>query len=839
VTQALAASISSAAFMPHGHCYLWLPSLVWTQVLANLAIGISYLAISSSLGLLVWRVRDIPFKAMYLAFGVFIVTCGFTHFMDVLTIWRPAYWADGWLRVVTALASVGTAVLLPPLLPKAEALARGARAAHERGVELEVVANELGTLYDRTRRIEQAKTQFFANVSHELRTPLALILGPAERLLADPALRPEQRRDLELVRRNACAVLSHVNDLLDAAKVEAGRLEVRWASVDVAALVRRTASQFEPIAAERATPFTIDTPEPVRAEVDGEHVERVVLNLLSNAFKFTPRERPVRVAVRRLAAGAAASTARHDEAFAIEVADGGPGIRPEDREAVFDRFRQLDGGSERAIGGTGLGLSIVRELVQLHGGVVTVGDAPEGGTRVTAVFPVAAPAHANVRAAGESASAANELRARRIVEELASSDTTEPTPAPGERPTVLVVEDNPDMNRFVRDSLGDFRTVGVPDGEAALDYLAAEIPDLIVTDVMMPRTSGDRLVEEIRTRPTLDAVPILVLSAKADDELRTRMLRDGAHDYVMKPFAPEELRARARNLVTVKRSRDLLQLEIDTQVRDLEALAHEVTHRKRELASALDSMRVAREYAEQANQAKSDFLRLVSHELRTPISNAALQVEILRRDPDARLTSVQHGALARLQRSMVRLSGLVESLLQYARTESGRLTVRPRDLALTALALDVIDELRPQADPRRLELVLEAPAALSPARSDPELVRLVMLNLAANAIKYTTGPTVTVRLLEVEDAHRIEIEDAGPGIPEDERRRIFEPFEQLEPSSLKTSSGVGLGLALVRQIAAALGASIELEDSPTGGSLFRFTLPRVARAPEDPRCTDT
>jgi hypothetical protein len=141
----------SAEFMPHGHCYLWKPGLVWLQVLSNLLIGLAYLSISSTLVYLVRSIRDIPFQRMYLAFGLFIITCGMTHFMDIVVIWHPAYWFDGSVRVVTAVASVATAIIFFPLIPKAVALAHTAKIAHERGLQLQAVNVELATLYQKTR----------------------------------------------------------------------------------------------------------------------------------------------------------------------------------------------------------------------------------------------------------------------------------------------------------------------------------------------------------------------------------------------------------------------------------------------------------------------------------------------------------------------------------------------------------------------------------------------------------------------------------------------------------------------------------------------------------------
>ena len=332
---------SSEFFMPHGHCYLWNPGLVWLEVVSNALIAVSYVAISTALAYLAYRLKELPFRLMYLAFGAFIVSCGITHVFDIIVIWRPMYWLDGFVRAVTAVASVGTAIALRPLIPKAIELARGAKVAEDRGVALESVVTDLGTMYERARDLEQLKTRFFASMSHELRTPLALILGPTAKLLEGTDLSEQHRRELGVIDRNARALLKHVNDLLDLSKLEAGKMKASYAEVDLARVVRLTASYFESLAAERSIAYVIEAPRSLMVEVDPDKIQRVIVNVLSNAFKFVPNGGKVRCSLTTDGASGGAEPGRGRAI--ITICDSGPGIKPEHRQVIFDRFRQIEG----------------------------------------------------------------------------------------------------------------------------------------------------------------------------------------------------------------------------------------------------------------------------------------------------------------------------------------------------------------------------------------------------------------------------------------------------------------------------------------------------------------
>jgi signal transduction histidine kinase/ActR/RegA family two-component response regulator len=425
-----------------------------------------------------------------------------------------------------------------------------------RGQELQGVnqrlrrANEeITRLYEKTRELDDLKSQFFANVSHELRTPLALILGPTEQLLALPETAGIARHDLEIIARNARTLLHQVDDLLDVAKLEAGRMQPEYFETDVARLVRFVAGHFDVLARERHLAYSIDAPDELLMQVDPRKLQRVLQCLLSNAFKFTPAGGAIRVTLRRAPAS---------DRMLLEVADSGPGIPPDKREAVFERFRQLEGGPARRFGGTGLGLSIARELILLLGGRISISEAPEGGALLAVELPASAPPGAAVYP-GRDLEAGAPIDVRQAVGKWsARSQGAGLVSGPREGALVLVVEDHSEMNDFILENLEErYRVAAAFDGREGLEKARSLRPDLILCDIMMPELSGDELIHAIREIPALDTTPIIILSAKADDSLRVKLLREGAQDYLTKPFSIEELRARVGNLVARKRADEL------------------------------------------------------------------------------------------------------------------------------------------------------------------------------------------------------------------------------------------------------------------------------------------
>lgn len=463
-------------------------------------------------------------------------------------------------------------------------LPEGRNITEKKRVEAEIARKneELQQLLEQIRYLNEVKSDFFANVSHELRTPLALILGPVESILATGENLTElQQRDLAVIQRNASTLVKHVNDLLDLAKFDAGKMTLSYARVDLACAVRQVAAHFDALASQRALSYVITVPDSLEAEADPEKFDRVLLNLLSNAFKFTPAGGRIRCVLEPSGPGRVLLT----------VQDSGPGVRPEMRVAIFDRFRQAQGGTTRDFGGTGLGLAIAKDFVELHDGTIVVSEAPGGGALFQVEMPLRAPEGTYVRNMEASAVPAGGAIDGAIKELQGSEPDDDEEAGPLDRPLVLVAEDNVEMRRFITDVLrSDYRVVPVADGAEALARALAEPPDLVVMDLMMPNLGGDRMVDEMRACPALASVPVLVLSAKADEALRLKLLSELVQDYVTKPFSAQELRVRVRNLVMMKQARDALQKELATQNEDLSQLTRQLISSRQALQGSLDAL---------------------------------------------------------------------------------------------------------------------------------------------------------------------------------------------------------------------------------------------------------
>jgi signal transduction histidine kinase len=827
--------VTSNGFIPHGHCYLWQPGLVWLHGITDSLIALAYTAISGTLAYLVYKTRqEIPFHWMFLAFGTFIVACGSTHFMDVWTLWHPNYWLSGFLKLITAIASVTTAIVLPFVIPRIRTLVDTAKLSEERRVHLENANHQLAAVNEKLKQVDQLKTQFFANVSHELRTPLSLILGPTDRLLQSPDISEEQHYLLGLIHRNGRLLLKQVNDLLDVAKLEAGQVTLTPTQMDLAQLVQVTVANFEGLAAEKGINFRVHAPQELTAQVDREKVQRILLNLLSNAFKFTPNGGQIHCVLTHRAEESQDGATPIPDTVILSVRDSGPGVPIALRDTIFERFSQGEASATRRFGGTGLGLAIAKEFVELHGGHIQVGDAPEGGAQFTVELPRLA-----LDEGGSSSIPApgpGEDISDLILEELQvttpASAAVLPPPRDlqsDDRPLVLVVEDNGEMSQFIVTTLGaGYRTATAANGQEGLEQALALRPDLILSDVMMPRLSGDQLVEQLRTHPDLDAIPVLVLTARAEDDLRVNLLRQGAQDYLMKPFSGEELQARVSNLVAIKRVRDRLQQEVDSQSHDLEALVKEVSRQRQELQVALATLQYQAKELEQANQLKNQFLAVVSHELRTPLNSILGWAKLLQMRTLDPMTTAR--ALETIERNAQLQTQMIEDLLDVSRLLQGTLSLHKHRVNLPEILEAALETIRPAAESKGITVNLHIGEEAHAVSGDRDRLQQVIENLLSNAVKFTpAGGEVTISLAGDNTEVTLTVQDTGEGISPSTLPHIFDCFRQSDSSNTRQHGGLGLGLAIVHQLVQLHQGQVLAESGGEGqGATFTVVLPLLA-----------
>jgi PAS domain S-box-containing protein len=400
--------------------------------------------------------------------------------------------------------------------------------------------------------LDRAKSHFFSNVSHELRTPLTLLLGPMEESLRGPR-RALEGDNLEVAHRNALRLLKLVNTLLDFSRIEAGRLQASFQRVDLPALTRDVAAVFKTILERAGLRFVVDCP-PLAEEVyvDPSLWEKVLLNLLSNAYKFT-FEGEVRV---RLRSG--------DHRVQLEVADTGTGIPEKELPRLFERFHRIHGAKARSYEGSGIGLALVKEIILLHGGTVAVESHEGKGTTFRIELPTGKEHLPKERTGTAAEVSGTSPVIAPFVQEAASwtavpaARGTDPTPS---RPApvterILVVDDNPDMRSYVERLLrGRWVVETAADGVDALARARDKVPDLVLSDVMMPRLDGLGLLEALRKDERTRTLPVILLSARAGEESRIEGLDWGADDYLVKPFSAAELIARVSSHLKLARLR--------------------------------------------------------------------------------------------------------------------------------------------------------------------------------------------------------------------------------------------------------------------------------------------
>lgn len=443
---------------------------------------------------------------------------------------------------------------------------------------------------DALAELDRAKTTFFANISHEFRTPLTLMLSPLEELLSRPtaALPPGDLTLVETAHRNGLRLLKLVNTLLDFARIEAGRVHANYQPVDLTALTADIASSFRSAMERAGLEFSVGTtPLPAPVHIDRDMWEKVVLNLLSNAFKFT-FEGSVTLTVAPSVDGTAA---------VLTVGDTGTGIPADELPRLFERFHRVEGARGRSFEGSGIGLAMVQELVRLHGGSLSVASEVDHGSTFTVSMPFGVHHLPADRIDAGQALGTTPTRIRAYVEEALSwlpdtdggladtvidDDLAPSAPVPAARGCILLADDNADMRAYMGRLLSTqgYEVEMVGDGAAALAAARRRSPDLVLSDVMMPVLDGFGLLQALRADERLCDLPVILLSARAGEEARLEGINAGADDYLTKPFSARELLARVGANIAMARSRQEGLLALRNLNETLEARVTERTQER-------------------------------------------------------------------------------------------------------------------------------------------------------------------------------------------------------------------------------------------------------------------
>ncbi|MBI4510020.1 MAG: response regulator [Deltaproteobacteria bacterium] len=656
-----------------------------------------------------------------------------------------------------------------------------ARREHDARMQLAHTTGELCAALDRLQELDRVKSQFFASISHELRTPLTLILAPVEELIA----RTETgavRDTLLMIRRNAERLLRLIDDLLDLARLEAGGLRLQVGPVDLRALAAQVVEACRPTAEAKR----IELGFHVEPGVEGIHgdphrLEMVLTNLIGNALKFTPQGGRIRVTVCPTRGGAS-----------VLVSDNGPGIAEADLPFIFDRFYQADGGGDRAQGGVGIGLALAKELTELHEGTLSVESELGVATTFTLWLPKGrdhfrpevierrrgvVEGHLGWRSSDSKPHARGEPTPLRVSTETLELPDDGPLLLDGSRrPRIVVAEDQDDLRAFVRDVLSEeFDVLCAADGEEALVLVKREVPDLVLSDVMMPGKTGTELCREIKNDEALKNTPVILLTARVGSDAALEGYAIGADDYVIKPFHARVLVARIR-----------------AQLR-LRALGLKLA--AREKLAAVGTLAAG-----------------VAHEVRNPVNAIINAAQVLR--DQALSTPATKRLLEVIMDAGERISSITSALTEHARpAEAGKTSIcdvragLDATLRLLEFRMSGVEvEKRYESD----RMVVAPPGELNQ----------VFLNLLDNALR-ANARHIRVQVADQADRVVVRIGDDGPGVPQGVVERIFDPFF----TTRAPGEGTGLGLFLSQRIVKKHGGDLRLERSKGTGAVFAVELP--------------
>jgi two-component system sensor histidine kinase ChiS len=708
---------------------------------------------------------------------------------------------------------------------------------------------ELQVSFRQLQEHDRLKTQFFSNVSHELRTPLTMILAPIEELISkrQQQLPKDAGYMLEVALVNGRRLLDLINRLLEFSKLEAGHAQVNLSPVHLNDMVNDLATSARPLASQRQIELKVELdPELPVIGGDTDKMDSVITNLLSNALKFTPAGGTVSIRTRR-----------DGDRVCVYVSDSGIGIAPEDHARVFERFVQLDGSTARKYSGTGLGLSLVKEIVELHGGKIQIESEVGKGATFWFWLPITEPP---TEAARQVSAMARSCRFADLVTcESDEPEVAQETTTPEGAPTILVADDTPEMRRLLNTVLKDqYRVVTAEDGEQGSQLAQQIMPDLIISDAMMPVTDGYEFCRRIKQNPAMARIPFVLLTAKADRTMKIEGLEIGADDYLVKPFDAEELRARVRSLLRLRaldRKLDERNAELEhtltalqntqtqmMQMAHLAGMTEIATGVLHNVGNVLNNVNISTTVlGERLRQLRVDGLGKVVKLLdeHSDDLEAFLAHDRRGRQIKEYLSTLSKTLAADQQELISELSFLtdkvqhIRNIIVAEQSYAKRVSFKEK-CQLSALIEDVLLMRSHSLQKERIEVVRDFDA-LPPMVLERSKLLQVIENLVKNAIESITsydGPrrTIDVKLKRISaNRVRLTVSDSGRGIEPEHANRIF------NFGFTTKKSGNGFGLHSAANAMAEMGGKISAHSDGLGhGATFTLEIPLVTETPEEP-----
>jgi len=670
--------------------------------------------------------------------------------------------------------------------------------------EVENLFGQLEIKNRRLKEIDKLKDDFLANTSHELRTPLNGIIGLAETMLEgrnDPQ-KVNNHRDLFMIVSSAKRLENMVSDILDFSKLRYTDIELQLKPVDLRALVDVVLIVLQPLKGDKIIEVNNQIPRNFPLVMaDENRLEQILINLVSNALKFTFRGRIDISAVIRL-----------DDKAKISIKDTGIGIPEEKYEHIFISFEQADGSISREFGGSGLGLAITKKLVELHGGQIVVQSQVNEGSKFSFQLPIAA----------ENLYQENQKNPTQIekVEFLNHTIQVDPIKVAvddlnNSQPTILVVDDEPINIQVLKNQLGvkPFNVLTAQNGFQALEILKSNPPDLVVLDLMMPRMSGYEVCKEIRKSYSPTRMPVIMLTAKNQVEDLVHGLNIGANDYLTKPFSKEELISRIENQIQLQQYSDaLMKVNVDLEILN-QSLEAKVNQRTSELSDKNDQLK--------------QLVHILCHDLFNPFANISSLLELSQTDPEYLYN--MRGLMETAVKNGMDTIKLVRDLRAL---EEKKLQLNLKPHKLLEMIDDSISLLSQKIQTKNIHLIVNVDPGHVVKVEKTSFINSVLTNILSNAIKFSL-PDSSIWINSVSSKSQVSvlIKDHGIGIPQKLLSSLFSSSEIPSRPGTNGETGTGFGMPLIKRFVDAYGGTIEImseeksENSKEQGTQVKLVLP--------------